>query len=123
MGAVRSSRASRARSARDASDASRADRARDALDSLTEPTGGLAYYPTSVERTDEAVLEIAHQIRNQYTIGYTPLAQALDGSYRRLKVTAKGPGRLVVRTRAGYRANPRKDERRSDTDTERKARP
>jgi Ca-activated chloride channel family protein len=88
----------------DVDDASRADRARDALDELTEPTGGLAYYPAGVEHTKETVLEIARQIRHQYTIGYAPLAQALDGSYRKLKVVAKGPGRLSVRTRAGYRA-------------------
>ena len=106
----------------DADDASRADRARDALDELTEPTGGLAYYPASVERTNEAVIEIARQIRHQYTIGYAPLAQTLDGSYRKLKVVAKGPGRLSVRTRAGYRATPRKD-RRAGSDTERKALP
>ena len=106
----------------DADDASRADKARDALDTLTEPTGGLAYYPASVEKTDEAVLEIARQIRHQYTIGYAPLAQALDGSYRKLKVAAKGPGRLVVRTRAGYRATPLKD-RRAESETERKDMP
>ena len=103
----------------DADDASRADRARDAMDELTEPTGGLAYYPASVEHTNEAVLEIARQIRHQYTIGYTPLAQGLDGSYRKLKVVAKGTGRLTVRTRAGYRATPRKSIRRAVTDIER----
>jgi Ca-activated chloride channel homolog len=107
----------------DADDASRADRARDALDELTEPTGGLAYYPAGVEHTTEAVLEIARQIRHQYTIGYAPLAQALDGSYRKLKVVAKGTGRLVVRTRAGYRATPRNDDRRAPADAERKAMP
>lgn len=97
-------------------------RARDALDELTEPTGGLAYYPASVEHTNEVVLEIARQIRHPYTIGYAPLAQALDGSYRKLKVVVKGAERLVVRTRAGYRATRLKD-RRADSDTERKAMP
>ena len=77
----------------------------------------------NLEKTDEAVLEIARQIRHQYTIGFAPLAQALDGSYRKRKVAAKGPGHLVVRTRAGYRATPRKDDRRSDSDPERKAKP
>ena len=100
-------------------DRSRAARAREALDDLTEPTGGLAYYPAGVEHTTEAVLEIARQIRHQYTIGYTPVAQALDGSYRKLKVSAKGTGRLTVRTRAGYRATARKDSRPALTDTER----
>ena len=106
----------------DAEDASRAARARDALDELTEPTGGLAYYPASVEHTTEAVLDIARQIRSPYTIGYAPIAQALDGSYRKLKVVAKGAGRLVVRTRAGYRATPLTDGR-ADAEIERKAMP
>lgn len=107
----------------DTEDTSRTARARDALGDLTEPTGGMAYYPASVERTNEAVLEIARQIRNQYTIGYAPLAQALDGSYRALKVRARGAGRLTVRTRAGYRATPGKNDRRSVSNIERKAKP
>ena len=107
----------------DPEDASRAARAREALRDLTEPTGGTAHYPASVAHTNQAVLEIARQIRTQYTIGYAPLQQALDGSYRTLKVRARGAERLTVRTRAGYRATPRKDDRRSDSDTERKAKP
>jgi hypothetical protein len=49
---------------------------------------------------------IAQQIRNQYTIAYGPLNQALDGSYRAIRLSAVGPERLLVRTRAGYRATP-----------------
>ena len=46
--------------------------------------------------------EIARQIRNQYTVGYAPTNQALDGSYRTIRATVKGPGRMSVRTRTGY---------------------
>ena len=74
------------------------------LDRLTEKTGGLAYYPESVDDVQTTALAIAHQIRNQYTIGYTPLNQALDGSYRSIRVAAAGRERLTVRARAGYRA-------------------
>jgi VWFA-related protein len=87
-------------------DPPKAARGREALDRLTQPTGGLAYYPASVTEAVVVARDIAHQIRNQYTIGYAPLEQALDGSYRKLKVVAKGRGRLTVRTRAGYRATP-----------------
>jgi CheY-like chemotaxis protein len=38
------------------------------------------------------------------TIGYSPLDQALDGSYRKLRVVARGSEKLTVTTRAGYRA-------------------
>jgi VWFA-related protein len=81
-------------------------RAQSALDHLAERTGGLAYYPDTIERIDEVARDIAHQIRSQYTIGYAPLNQALDGSYRAIQVKVTGRERLYPRTRAGYRAVP-----------------
>ena len=88
-------------------DFTKAKRAREELDRLTAMTGGVAYYPESVDAIADVALELARQIRCQYTIAYAPLNQALDGSYRKLRVVANGPGRLRVRTRAGYRATPR----------------
>jgi Ca-activated chloride channel homolog len=74
------------------------------LDQLADRTGGMAYYPETVDRMDAVALEIARQIRNQYTIAYAPLNQTLDDSYRTIRVVVTGPGHLSVRTRAGYRA-------------------
>jgi Ca-activated chloride channel homolog len=79
-------------------------RGRHELDQLTDKTGGLASYPASVDEIGAAALEIARQIRHQYTIAYAPTNQALDGSYRTIRVTVAGPERLSVRTRAGYLA-------------------
>jgi VWFA-related protein len=73
------------------------------LDDLAELTGGVAYYPRSFEELDAIALGIARQIRSQYTIGYRPADRSLDGSYRKLRVVARGPERLTVRTRAGFR--------------------
>jgi Ca-activated chloride channel family protein len=87
-------------------DPSKANRARHELDQLTELTGGASYYPAGLEGLEETALGIARQIRNQYTLGYSPSEQSLDGSYRKLHVVAKGSGRLSVHTRAGYRATP-----------------
>jgi Ca-activated chloride channel family protein len=87
-------------------DEERNSRGRHELDQLTDKTGGLAYYPASVDDMGEVALEIARQIRNQYTVAYEPTNQALDGSYRTIRVTVAGPGRLTVRTRAGYLATP-----------------
>jgi VWFA-related protein len=84
----------------------RAGRLHHDLTQLTEVTGGLAYFPASVEQVGDVALEMARQIRMQYTIGYTPLNQSLDGTYRNIRVTAKGAQPLAVRTRAGYRAAP-----------------
>jgi Ca-activated chloride channel homolog len=86
-----------------------AAKARRALKELTSATGGLAFYPKDVNDVQTLAVEIAHDIRNQYTIAYSPNIQALDGSYRQIKVTVDGPGKPVVRTRSGYYATPDTD--------------
>ncbi|MBV9081470.1 MAG: VWA domain-containing protein [Acidobacteriaceae bacterium] len=83
-----------------------ASKARRALNELTTATGGLALYPKDVNDVKAQALEIAHDIRNQYTIAYTPHMQALDGTYRQIKVTVNAPGKPSVRTRSGYYATP-----------------
>jgi Ca-activated chloride channel family protein len=85
-------------------DASRSKAAHHELDQLAERTGGLAYYPPNIEDVDAVALDIARQIRQQYTLAYAPLSQALDGSYRTIRVAVAGAGRYSARTRAGYRA-------------------
>jgi hypothetical protein len=66
----------------------------------------LAFYPKDVNEVQALAVEVAHDIRRQYTIYYTPAIQALDGSYRQIKVTVEGPGKPMVRTRSGYYATP-----------------
>jgi VWFA-related protein len=85
-----------------------AKHARHELNRLTSETGGVVYYPNTIDEIEPAVLDLARQIRMQYTIGYTPTNQALDGTYRSIRVTARKSGRqsLDVRTRPGYRATP-----------------
>src|SRR4051812_25807011 len=83
-----------------------ASKARRALNELTTATGGLAFYPKEVSEVQALAVEVAHDIRNQYTIAYTPTIQALDGSYRQIRVTVEAPGKPVVRTRTGYYATP-----------------
>ncbi|HYL37251.1 MAG TPA: VWA domain-containing protein [Bryobacteraceae bacterium] len=80
--------------------------ARRALDSLSRESGGVAFYPKGVAEVDQIALQVAHEIRNQYTIAYSPIIQAMDGSFRQIKVTVNGPGHPVVRTRTGYYATP-----------------
>ena len=78
------------------------------LEALTQPTGGVAEYPESPGDIDQAAVDLARQIRRQYTIAYSPANQALDGTYRRIRVEARGAEPLTVRTRAGYVAAPPK---------------
>ncbi len=79
---------------------------RDELEQLTRETGGTALFPRSVELVGPAVVDLAREIRQQYTIGYAPTNQALDGAYRSIRVRVRGARGLQVRTRSGYRATP-----------------
>jgi|SRR5579862_1274501 len=85
-----------------------AKRAKRALDTLTEATGGQSYYPRELSDVEKICHQVAHDIRNQYIIAYTPTNIAMDGTFRQVRVAANGPGRPVVRTRTGYYATPDK---------------
>jgi Ca-activated chloride channel family protein len=80
--------------------------AKRALSELATVSGGLAYYPKSLSEVESITPQIAHEIRNQYILAYTPLNAALDGTFRAIKVTVKAPGNPTVRTRNGYFATP-----------------
>jgi VWFA-related protein len=83
-----------------------ATRARKALEALAEATGGETFFPRDVSEVERIATQVAHDIRNQYTIAYTPLNQAMDGSFRQIKVTVKAPGNPTVHARSGYYATP-----------------
>ncbi len=83
-----------------------AKRAKRALNALTAATGGVAYYPKAVDDVGTFTLQVAHDIRNQYILAYTPSNPSLDGSYRQIKVTVNSGNRPSVRTRTGYYATP-----------------
>jgi len=55
---------------------------------------------------DEISRQVAHDIRNQYTIGYKPTNPRSSGGFRQIRVDAKvkGRGKLIVRTKSGYYA-------------------
>lgn len=76
----------------------------DALQSLAASTGGVAFFPQSLDEVDGITRTIAHDIRSQYTIGYKSTNPNPNGGYRRIQVTAQAPGYrgLTVRTRSGY---------------------
>jgi len=80
--------------------------ARRALQIMCERTGGIAFLPKTLDEVDAISRTVAHDIRNQYTIGYKPTTPKNQGGYREVKVDAKGPGygKLTVRTRSGYYA-------------------
>ena len=81
-------------------------RARRALEIMAESTGGIAFFPKTLDEVDAISRNIAHDIRNQYTIGYKPTNPRGAGGFRQIRVDAKrkGKGKLTVRTKSGYYA-------------------
>jgi len=82
-----------------------AHRAKRALTALAFQTGGVAFFPKDMSEVDNISRQVAHDIRNQYTIGYKPADPNRPG-YRSVRVEAHAAGykKLVVRTRSGYYA-------------------
>jgi len=66
-------------------------------------TGGRAYFPRFQAEYPELFADIASDIRNQYTLSYSPTNTKLDGTYRKLKVQVVAPngGPLKVRDQHG----------------------
>jgi Ca-activated chloride channel family protein len=80
-------------------------KAKKALQQIATASGGLAYFPESVDDVHNICEQVAHDIRNQYTLGYYPTNDRRDGSYRSVQVDIippRGRGKLVARTRNGY---------------------
>jgi VWFA-related protein len=77
---------------------------RDALQRLAGGSGGVAYFPETLDQVDEITRTVAHDIRSQYTIAYKPRNQDVRPGYQSLRIEARAPGygRLTVRTRSGY---------------------
>jgi Ca-activated chloride channel family protein len=82
-------------------------KAKKALQQIALASGGLAFFPENVEDVHNICEQVAHDIRNQYTLGYYSTNDRHDGSYRSVQVDVippRGRGKLVARTRNGYYA-------------------
>jgi VWFA-related protein len=75
---------------------------RDALQSLASSTGGVAFFPQSLDEVNEITRTVAHDIRSQYTLAFKP--EPGKTGYQAIRVDARSPDRtrLVVRTQSGY---------------------
>jgi Ca-activated chloride channel family protein len=77
---------------------------RRALEQLAAGTGGVAFFPDSLDEVDSITRNIARDIRSQYMIAYKPRRQNAQPNYQSVQVEAHAPGYgpLIVRTRRGY---------------------
>jgi VWFA-related protein len=89
------------------SEKNEAKRARIELQKLSDETGGLAYFPSTLQDVDSIATEVARDIRDQYTLGYRSSNIAGPGGFRVVRVEAVAPkhGKMIVRTRKGYYPN------------------
>jgi len=81
-----------------------AKQARRELQKLSDETGGIAYFPSTLQDVDAVAAEVARDIRDQYTLGYRSSNAASLGGFRVVHVEAVAPkhGKMTVRTRKGY---------------------
>lgn len=77
---------------------------REALQDLSDRTGGVAYFPDTLDRVSSITSEIAHDVRSQYIVVYKPKNKGARPAFQTIRVEAQAPGysHLTVRTRNGY---------------------
>jgi Ca-activated chloride channel family protein len=80
------------------------DPGHEALQRLADGSGGVAFFPQSLDEVDSITRTVAHDIRSQYTLAYKPHNQNAKPEFQSVRVEARAPGygRLTVRTRSGY---------------------
>jgi VWFA-related protein len=70
---------------------------------LTQETGGrVIEVGNKFEKLKEAFDQIAHELRSQYNIGYTPINKAKDGTFRKVEIRSKEG--YKIQARSGYYA-------------------
>src|SRR6195256_4138496 len=77
------------------------------LQDLAEETGGRAFFPYHVDDLDQSFQDIGDELRNQYSIAYSPSNYVMDGRYHKIRIETPDHKGYQVRARHGYfaRAN------------------
>ena len=74
-----------------------------ALRKMSDATGGRVFRVDRGHPLDQVFRELQEEMRSQYSIGYTPVNDAKDGSYRKLEVKLSNKD-LKAQARKGYYA-------------------
>jgi len=77
------------------------------LKKLAEETGGRAFFPYHVDDLNQSFQDIGDELRNQYTITYSPTNFIANGRYHRIKIEIPNHNGYQVRARRGYFAKSR----------------
>jgi len=77
------------------------------LKDLADETGGRAFFPYHVDDLNQSFQDIGDELRNQYTITYSPSNFVANGKYHRIKIEIPNHNGYQVRARRGYFAKSR----------------
>jgi Ca-activated chloride channel homolog len=83
------------------------DEGKKALKQIADAGGGASFFPKNVGDVEEVCRRIARDLRNQYTVGYKPSNEKLDGSWRKVIVKVTPPKtmpKVTVHSKKGYYA-------------------
>lgn len=75
------------------------------LQRLSKETGGGFFEVSKKQPIDKIYDQIQEELRNQYSLGFTPDKTDTVAGYRKIRLTVKQP-ELVIQTRDGYFAGP-----------------
>jgi len=79
-------------------------RGREALQKLARGTGGVAYFPDSLDQVSDITRTVAHDLRSEYILAYSPKKQNIRPDDRSVRIEAQAPGygKLTVEARSGH---------------------
>jgi VWFA-related protein len=75
------------------------------LKKMSEETGGQVFTVSAKHPLSEVFKEIQEELRNQYSIAYSPENAVRDGSFRHIEIKVDNPDDRV-QSRNGYYATP-----------------
>jgi VWFA-related protein len=74
------------------------------LQQISEETGGRLFEVSGKQPIDKIYAQIEEELRNQYSLGYTPEGSDAEIGYHRINLTVKKKG-LTVQARDGFYAD------------------
>lgn len=75
------------------------------LERLSRETGGSFYEVSDSRPISTIYTQLEEELRNQYSVGYTPNPRDASGGYHKVHLAVQQPG-LLVETRDGYYSRP-----------------
>jgi VWFA-related protein len=79
------------------------------MNKLAKETGGrVIEVGNKFEKLKEGFDQIANELRSQYSVGYTPINDKQDGTFRKIQIQANNKD-YKIQARSGYYAVPKRD--------------